>query len=141
MERTTELFGSSLKYWYDVAAIELRNIEAFGLAQQKILDGWGQLAKHQAEISQGMLSRSFDLKGPGSLAERIDSLKTSILESQANSNILTELAVRSSGEAASILQSRLLASLDELKAALAPVALAAVQGPVVPAIAGPSGAT
>ena len=70
MEGTTELFGSSLKYWYDVAAIELRNIEAFGLAQQKMLDGWSQLAKHQAEISQGMLSRSFDLKDPGSLAEK-----------------------------------------------------------------------
>ena len=55
--------------------------------------------------------------------EQIDSLKTTILESQANSNILTELATRSSGEAAGILQTRLLASLDEWKAALGQVVL------------------
>lgn len=123
MERTSEFFGSSLKYWYDVAAIEMRNIEAFGLAQQKMLEGWGLLAQRQAEIAQGTLSRSFGQHPPASVSEQIDSLKTTILESQANSNILTELATRSGGEAAGILQTRLLASLDEWKAALGQVVL------------------
>jgi hypothetical protein len=116
----------SLKYWSDVVAIEMRNLEALGLAQQKMMEGWGLLAQRQAEIVQGTLQRSFELKGPGNLAAQIDSLKTTILESQANSNILTELATRSSGEAAGILQSRFVAALDEYKAALGDIALSGV---------------
>ena len=123
MERTAEFFGTSLKYWSDVAAIELRNVEAFGVAQQKMLEGWGLLAQRQAEIVQATLSRSLGLHAPGTVGEQIESLKTTILESQANSNILSELATRSSGEAAGILQTRLLASLDEWKAALGQVVL------------------
>ena len=133
MERTSEFFGSSLKYWSDVAAIELRNIEAFGLAQQKMLEGWGLLAQRQAEIVQGALSRSSGLHAPGSVGEQIDSLKTTLLESQANSNILTELATRSSGEAAGILQTRLLASLDEWKAVLGQVVLPSTAPIQIPA--------
>ena len=49
---------------------------------------------------------------------QITSLKTTMLESQANSNVLSELAARSSGEVADILQSRMIAALDEFKAAL-----------------------
>jgi hypothetical protein len=129
MDGTPDIFGNSLKYWSDLVAIELRNIEALGLAQQKMLEGWGVLAQRQAEIVQGTLQRSFELKGPGNMAEQIDSLKTTILEGQANSNILSELAARSSGEAASILQSRLVAALDEYKAALGDVALPSVSVP------------
>jgi hypothetical protein len=49
---------------------------------------------------------------------QITSLKTTMLESQANSNVLSELAARSGGEVADILQSRMIAALDEFKAAL-----------------------
>ncbi len=131
MNGTTDIFGNSLKYWSDIAAIELRNIEAFSLAQQKMLEGWGLLAQRQAEMVQGTLRRSFDSQGqgtptatvgPAAMIGQIDSFKTSILENQANSNILTELATRSSGEVASILQSRFVAALDEYKAALGHVA-------------------
>lgn len=124
MEGTTAIFGNSLKYLSDMVAIELRNFEALGLAQQKMMEGWGQLAQRQAEIAQGTFRRSFDLKsGPPSLVEQIDALKTALVESQANSNILTELAARSGGEAAGIIQSRLIAALDEYKAALGQVTL------------------
>jgi hypothetical protein len=127
MNGTTDIFGNGMKYLSDVVAIELRNFEALGLAQQKMMEGWGQLAQRQAEIAtqitQGSLKRSFDVKGSSDLVGQIDSLKTAILENQANSNILTELAARSSGEAMSILQARLLAALDEFKAALGQVAL------------------
>ena len=129
MNGTTDIFGNSLKYWSDIVAIEFRNVEALGLAQQKMLEGWGQLAQRQAEIAQGAWSRSLELKGPGNLAEQIDSLKTTILENQANSNILTELAARSSGEAASILQTRFVAALDEYKAALGDVVPRGVSTP------------
>ena len=123
MEGPTQIFGNGLKYLCDVVAIELRNIEAMGLAQQKLLEGWGQFAQHQAEMTQGTLRRSFDPQPAGSLSasslpaalvEQIDSLKSRILEGQANSNILTELAARSSGEVAGILQSRMIAALDAL---------------------------
>jgi hypothetical protein len=133
MDGTPDIFGNSLKYWSDLVAIELRNIEALGLAQQKMMEGWGVLAQRQAEIVQGALQgtlqRSLELKGPGNLAEQIDSLKTTILEGQANSNILSELAARSSGEAASILQSRFVAALDEYKAALGDVVPSSVSTP------------
>lgn len=127
MDGTTDIFGSSLKYWTDIVTIELRNIEALGLAQQKMLEGWGVLAQRQAEMVQGTMHRSFDpathtaALGPAAMIGQIDSLKTAIVESQANSNILTELATRSSGEAAGILQARFLAALDEVKAALGQV--------------------
>ena len=127
MEGATQIFGSGLKYLCYVVAIELRNIEAIGLAQQKMLEGCGLLAQHQAEMTQGTLRQSFDLQAArtssasnlsAAMVEQIESLKSRILEGQANSNILTELAARSSGEVASILQSRMIAALDELKAAL-----------------------
>ena len=132
MNGTTDVFGNGMKYLFDVAAIELRNMKALGQAQQKLVEGWSLLAQRQAEMVQGTLSRSFDQQvpkpqtvgfGPTALSGQIDSLKTAILENQANSNILTELAARSSGEAMSILQARLLASLDEFKAALEQVGL------------------
>jgi len=132
MNGTTDIFGNGMKYLFDVAAIELRNMEALGQAQQKLVEGWSLLAQRQAEIAQGTLRRSFGQQvpkeptvgfGPAALIDQIDGLKMAILESQANSNILTELAARSGGEAMGILQARLLASLDEFRAALGQVAL------------------
>jgi phasin family protein len=116
-----------MKYFGELFAIELRNIEAMGLVQQKMLEGWGQLVQHQAEMTHGTLRRSFDPQVAGALSassvpsamvEQIEALKSTILEGQANSNILTELAARSGGEVANILQSRMIAALDEFKTAL-----------------------
>jgi hypothetical protein len=137
MESTSHLFGNGLKYFSELVAIELRNMEAIGLAQQKMLEGMGVLAQRQAEMAEGTLRRSFgaqsfgaqsfgaegSLPAPASGVQamvigQITSLKTTMLESQANSNILSELAARSSGEVAEILQSRMIAALDEFKAAL-----------------------
>jgi len=132
MESTSQLFGNGLKYFSELVAIELRNMEAIGLAQQKMLEGMGVLAQRQAEIVQGTLRRSFGAQSPGTdgslpasasgvqamVIGQITSFKTTMLENQANSNILSELAARSSGEVADILQSRMIAALDEFKAAL-----------------------
>jgi hypothetical protein len=131
MESTSQLFANGLKYLSELVAIELRNMEAIGLAQQKMLEGMGVLAQRQAEMAEGSLRRSFGAQAgtQGSLPAsasgvqamvvgQITSLKTTMLESQANSNVLSELAARSGGEVADILQSRMIAALDEFKAAL-----------------------
>jgi len=109
----------------DLIGIQMRNMEAIQEAQQKMLEGMGVLAKRQTEIIEGTLRRSAseppaattpDIRAV--VSHQIDSIKTTILESQTNSNILSELAARSSAEVANILQSRMMAALDEFKAAL-----------------------
>jgi hypothetical protein len=74
-----------------------------------------------------VLRRSFDAQPPAlasgsdlraAIAGQIEALKTAIKESQSNSNVLSELAARSSGDVANTLQTRMMAALDEFKAAL-----------------------
>jgi hypothetical protein len=109
----------------EIVAIQMRNLEAMGLAQKQMLEGMNVFAKHQVEMLEGTLRRSFgaqpapagsDLRE--TIAGQIESIKTAIKECQANSNILSELAARSSGEVANTLQMRTMAALDELKTAL-----------------------
>lgn len=109
----------------DLVGIQMRNMEAVRQAQQKMLEGIGVLAKRQTEIMEGTLRRSVsepsavgssDIRGV--VGQQIESLKTTIQENQANSNILSEMAARSGAEVADILQKRMMAALDEFKAAL-----------------------
>jgi len=109
----------------DLIHIQIRNLEAIQQAQKKMLERMGIFAKGQTEIVEGTLRRSarespnmtpWDVRAVAS--HQIESLKTMIQENQANSNILSEIAARSSGEVATILQSRIMAALDEFKAAL-----------------------
>jgi len=116
-------FGGGLSYVGELLAIQMRNMEAMRLAQQQMLEGMGVLAKHQVEMLEGTLRRSSQPAPAGSdiraaIAGQIESLKTAIKECQSNSNVLSELAARSSGEVANTLQSRMMAALDEFKAAL-----------------------
>ena len=116
---------SGFGFLTDLIGIQMRNMEAIRQAQQKMLEGMGVFAKRQTEIIGGTLRRSVsepsavtspDIRSV--VGHQIESLKTTILENQANSNILSEMAARSSAEVANILQSRLMAALDEFKAAL-----------------------
>ena len=109
----------------DLIGIQMRNMEAIQQAQQKMLEGMGVLAKRQTEIIEGTLRRSVgepaavtspDIRG--AVSHQIETIKTTILENQTNANILSEMAARSSAEVANILQSRMMAALDEFKAAL-----------------------
>ena len=109
----------------DLIGIQMRNMEAIRQAQQKMLEGIGVLAKRQTEIIEGIMRRSVgeptavtspDIRAV--VSHQIESLKTTILENQANSNILSEMTARSSAEVANILQSRMMAAFDEFKAAL-----------------------
>jgi hypothetical protein len=130
MVDATQALNGAVSYSKDLLAIQMRNIEAIQKAQQAMLEGIRILAKNQAEMLEGTLRRTFDTTPPpaptspadvrAAIAGQIDSLKTTIEESQANSNILSELAARSGGEVANILQTRFMAALDEFKAALEP---------------------
>jgi hypothetical protein len=128
MDNATRV-GDGLKYLMDVFAIELRNLEALGLAQQKMIEGAGAVVQHQAGVAGDMLRKALDARAlataahppaalGSALASQITALKTSMLDSQANANVLTELAARSGGEVANILQTRMMDALDELKAAI-----------------------
>jgi hypothetical protein len=109
----------------DLIGIQMRNMEAIQQAQQKMLEGIGVLARRQTEIIEGTLRRSVSEPAPATSSDiravvghQIEAFKTTILENQTNSNILSEMAARSSAEVANILQSRMMAALDEFKAAL-----------------------
>ena len=109
----------------DLIGIQMRNMEAIQQAQQKMLEGMGVLAKRQTEIIEGTLRRSVSEPSPatssdirGVVSQQIEAFKTTILENQTNSNILSEMAARNGAEVANILQSRMMAALDEFKAAL-----------------------
>jgi hypothetical protein len=116
---------SGFGFLADLIGIQMRNMEAIRQAHQKMLEGMGVLAKRQTEIIEGTLRRSVgepsavaspDIRGV--VGHQIDSFKTTILENQTNANILSELAARTGAEVADILQSRMMAALDELKTAL-----------------------
>jgi hypothetical protein len=125
MVNPSQSVNGGFSFLTDLIGIQMRNMEAIQQAQQKMLEGIGVLAKRQTEIMGGTLRRSVsepsavtssDIRAV--VSQQIESLKTTILENQANSNILSEMAARSSAEVATILQSRMMAALDEFKAAV-----------------------
>jgi hypothetical protein len=107
-------------------AIHMKNLEALAAAQKVAMEGMGTLAKQQ----QAMLTANFqgttglpvnlpmDSDPRVAVARPFDTLKRAILDGQAQSNLLNELAAQAGASVASILQTRFLASLDETKAAL-----------------------
>jgi len=125
MVDTAQSLGGGFGFLTDLMGIQMRNMEAIRQAQQKMLEGMGVLAKRQTEIIEGTLRRSVSeptaVTSPdirGAVSHQIETIKTTILENQTNANILSEMAARSSAEVADILQSRMMAALDEFKAAL-----------------------
>ncbi len=107
-------------------AIQARNLEALAAAQKAAMQGMSTLAKQQ----QAMLAARFqdaaslpaaltlDTDPRAAVAKPFDSIKSAILDGQAQSNLMNELAGQAGAGVASILQNRFLASLDEMKAAL-----------------------
>ncbi|MFC7477544.1 hypothetical protein ACFQS7_24505 [Dankookia sp. GCM10030260] len=107
-------------------AIQVKNLEALAAARQAAVEGIGTLARQQqamlATRLQGAASRPAGLPlgtdPRAAVAKPFDSIKSAILEGQAQANLLNELAGQAGAGVASILQTRFLASLDEMKAAL-----------------------
>lgn len=107
-------------------AIQVKNLEALAAAQKAAMEGLGTLAKQQQAMLTAQFQGATDL--PTSLtldgdprtavAKPFDAMKSAILDGQAQSNLLNELAAQAGAGVASILQTRFLASLDEMKAAL-----------------------
>src|SRR5215469_13797638 len=119
MVDTSHSVDGGFSFLTDLIQIQMRNFEAIQQAQKKMLEGIGIFAKSQSEIVEGTLRRSVsdppnvmssDVRAVASC--QIESWKTVIQENQANSNILSEIAARASGEVAAILQSRMMAALD-----------------------------
>jgi hypothetical protein len=108
-----------LAYMPDLVGIQVRNVQAVSAAQQKMLEGFSLLTTQVLQIVDSLARRSFANTQPSStgsdMGGRIDQLKQMIVDVQASSNTLSEIMVRSAGEAASTLQARMMASLDELK--------------------------
>src|SRR3954447_10518464 len=109
-----------LAYMPDLVGIQVRNVQAVSAAQQKMLEGFSLLTTQVLQTVDSLARRSFANTRPSSsagsdLVGRIDQRKQMIVEVQASSNSLSEIMVRSAGEAASTLQARMTASLDELK--------------------------
>lgn len=107
----------------ELVGMQMRNMRALSTIQQQMLDGLSMLAQQLSQITASSLRRAFGTaqaaSSPSDLRElvgtRIDDLKSSILDAQANSNAISEIMARSLGEAASTLQTRTMAALDECK--------------------------
>jgi len=107
-------------------AIQVKNLEALAAAQQAAMEGMGTLARQQQAMLTAKLqgsagvpaTLSMDSDPRAAIAKPFDAIKSAILENQAQSNLLTELAAQAGAGVAGILQTRFLASLDEMKAAL-----------------------
>ena len=108
-----------------LASIQMKNLDALVAAQKAAMDGLGSLAKQQQDMLSAKLKDAASLPAPligsdprAAIAKPFDSVKSAILNGTAQANLLSELAAQSGANVASILQNRLIASLDEVKAAL-----------------------
>ena len=109
-----------------VMAIQMKNLEALAAVQEAAMQGMGTLAKQQQAMLTAQLqgttslpaTLSMDMDPRKAVAKPFDSIKSAILDGQAQSNLLNELVAQAAGGVVSILQNRFLASLDEMKAAL-----------------------
>ena len=125
MNRSSEP-ATGVSYMSGLLGIQALNAQALATAQQKMLDGVRLLIVQQAQIMEAQARNWFENTQAASSAGdmrsliglRIDQLKQFIMETQANSNALSEIMMRSTGEAASTLQARSMASMDEFKTVL-----------------------
>ena len=113
-----------------VLDIQRRNVEALTAANQTIAQGLQTVVQRQGEIARQSVKQLQDLASfkPSSasvretLVKRIDLTKTSYEKSVANARELGDIVAKVGTEAADILSRRVVASLDEVKAAARPKA-------------------
>jgi ssDNA thymidine ADP-ribosyltransferase, DarT len=125
MDNTVQ-WPSGTGFVAELVGMQMRNMRALSTAQQQMLDGLSMLAKQQLQTMDSSRRRAFGIGQATSspfdlralIGTRIDDLKSSILDAQANSNAASEIMARSLGEVASTLQTRMMAALDEVKALL-----------------------
>ena len=110
--------------------IQRRNVEALSAANQTIAQGLQTVLQRQGEIARQSVKQFQDLVSfkPSStsvtetLVKQIDVTKTSYEKNVTNARELGDLVAKVGLEAADILSRRVVASLDEVKAAARPKA-------------------
>jgi len=110
--------------------IQRRNVEALSAANQTIAQGLQTGVRRQGEIARQSVKQFQDLLSvkPSStsveetLVKQIDVAKTSYEETMADARELSDLVAKVGSEAVDILSRRVVASLDEVKAAARPKA-------------------
>ena len=109
-----------------VLDIQRRNVEALSAANQTIVQGLQTVVRHQGEIARQSAKQFQDLLSvkPTSVEEtlvkQIDVAKTSYEKTVADARELGDLVAKVGSEAVDILSRRVVASLDEVKAAARP---------------------
>jgi phasin family protein len=106
--------------------IQRRNIEAVTAASQTVAQGLQIIAKRQGEIARQSVEQFRSLlsvtpaSGPveDKLIKQVDLAKTSFEKSVADARELSDLVTKVTEEATDILGRRVVASLDEVKAAV-----------------------
>jgi hypothetical protein len=117
---------SDRDYLQSFVDLQGRNMKAVADAQQKLLVGMGLLAKQQAQAMDAALRSAIDSAQKAAaapdwrvaMAGRIDDVKAALVQMQATTNAGSEIVMRSLGDVAGTLQTRLMDALDEAKAAL-----------------------
>jgi phasin family protein len=111
-----------------VVDIQRRNVEALTAANQTLVQGLQTVVQRQSEIARQSVKQFQDLLSakPSSgsvketLVQQIDLTKTSYEKNVANARELGDIVAKVGTEAADILSRRVVASLDEVKAAARP---------------------
>jgi len=113
-----------------IVDIQCRNVEALTAANQTIAQGLQTVVRRQGEIARQSVKQFQDLLSvkPSStsveetLVKQIDVAKTSYEKTVADARELGDIVIKVGSEAGDILSRRVVASLDEVKAAARPKA-------------------
>ena len=111
-----------------VVDIQRRNVEAVTAANQTLVQGLQTVMQRQGEIARQSVKQVQDLLSvkpasvPETLVKQIDLTKTAYEKTVADARELSDLVAKVGSEAIDILSRRVVASLDEVKAAARPKA-------------------
>src|SRR3954447_14496430 len=113
-----------------IVDIQRRNVEALTAANQTVVQGLQTVMQRQGEIARQSVKQFQDLVSfkPSSasvtetLVKRIDLTKTSYEKTVADARELGDIVIKVGSEAGDILSRRVVASLEEVKAAARPKA-------------------
>lgn len=108
-----------------IMAIQMKNLDALAAAQKAVMEGMGTLAKQQQDMLAASLKEVtatpaslIEADPRAAVAKPFDVMKNALLDGTAKANLLSQLAAQSNAAVAEILQTRAIAALEEMKAAL-----------------------
>ena len=114
-------------YPFDLKTVmdaQRKNIQAITEANQRAFEGWKELAQRQTEMvsqfmqdNSGLARETFSEGTPeAKFAKQTELLKTSYEKSIQNAQELVDIAQKCAGDAAEVINQRVVASLSEIKA-------------------------